>query len=136
MFSCSDEIIINNCVNPLIDDSSNVVITSVIDGDTYKFTLFKDVFSIRLLDIDCFEVKRTARLQEQTDRKGITLDSALALGYKARDLMDSIINGKSVLIYRDSTQYSFDGFGRLLRHVIYNNINLAEYLKQNGLDVH
>lgn len=122
------------CQNPLIDSNAVVTCISIIDGDTWKFQLKNDIFSVRVLGIDTYETKNNARLKEQADNNGITTDSALTLGLRAKFVADSLLTNKDVTISRDFQESNFDTYNRLLRHCRINGLNYAEFIKQQGLN--
>ncbi len=105
------------CTNPLLDSSAVVEVTYITDGDTFEFIERGEDIKVRVLGLDCFETKRGSRLTEQALERGISEDSALALGFQAKYLCDSLLMGEQIEIYRDSVEDNFDSFGRLLRHV-------------------
>ena len=130
MASCSQ-----NCTNPnpFIDYSSEVDVSRIVDGDTFDFLIKGEEFSVRVLNIDCFETKHNDRLKGQAERAGISVDSAYVLGHIAKNLADSLLTGKRVRILRDSTEEDFDAYGRLLRVVLINNMRYDSILKARGL---
>jgi endonuclease YncB( thermonuclease family) len=105
------------CVNPLVDSVARVLVTKVSDGDTFSFIERGEEIKVRVLGIDCFETRHGSRLTEQATAAGISEDSALALGFEAKALADSLLMNEQVELYRDSVEDNFDPFGRLLRHV-------------------
>jgi len=109
------------CANPLLDSSAHILVTKVSDGDTFSFIERGEEIKVRVLAIDCFETRHGSRLTEQATAAGISEDSALALGFEAKALADSILFNHEVDILRDSVEDNFDVFGRLLRHVILSN---------------
>ena len=110
------------CANPLLDSAAHVLVTKVSDGDTFSFIERGEEIRVRVLAIDCFETRHGSRLTEQAIAAGISEDSALALGFEAKALADSLLMNEHVELYRDSGEDNFDAFGRLLRHV-YVTIN-------------
>lgn len=118
-FGCSEEEPTSCpvCANPLLDSSAVVEVTYITDGDTFEFIERGEDIKVRVLGLDCFETKRGSRLTEQALERGISEDSALALGFQAKYLCDSLLMGEQIEMYRDSAEDNFDSFGRLLRHV-------------------
>ncbi len=132
--ACSEQTVnVCTCTNPLIDRQAVVICSEVSDGDTWKFLLGADEFSVRVLGIDCFETRRGARLDSQAVAAGITSDSALSLGKQAKALADSLLRGKEVIIFRDSLEDNFDVYGRLLRHCRVGQTNLADTMLRRRL---
>ena len=105
--------------DPLIDSAAKVQVGRVIDGDTFVIGIGRDSFSVRILGIDAFEIKHDARLDSQSVKAHISVDSAYALGQAGKRFADSLISKKSVLLVRDYNQPDFDTYNRLLRHVYY-----------------
>lgn len=110
------------CANPLLDSAAHVLVTKISDGDTFSFIERGEEIKVRVLGIDCFETRHGSRLTEQATAADISEDSALALGFQAKALCDSLLMNEQVELYRDSVEDNFDAFGRLLRHV-YVTIN-------------
>jgi len=105
--------------DPLIDSTAKVQVGRVIDGDTFVIGIGTDSFSVRILGIDAFEVRRDARLDSQAVHAKISEDSALALGLEGKRFADSLLSKQNVLLVRDKKQPDFDTYNRLLRHVYY-----------------
>lgn len=127
----------SNCVcnNPLLDSVSNLVVIDVIDGDTFKVKIQNDIFSIRVLNIDCYETKNNSRLKEQSEKSNISIDSCLILGIKARETATNLMLNKVVTLKRDFNNDNFDVYNRLLRDVYIDTLNYADYLIKNNLVV-
>jgi len=106
------------CSNPFVDSLATIKCIAVSDGDTWKFELKDERFSVRVLHVDCFETRRGSRLEKQATAAGITPDSALALGKLAKHLADSLMSGKQVTMMRDYDTDNMDVYGRLLRITI------------------
>ena len=109
------------CANPLLDSAAHILVTKVSDGDTFSCIERGEEIKVRVLSVDCFETRHGSRLTEQATAAGISEDSALALGFEAKALADSILFNHTVDILRDTAEDNFDAFGRLLRHVILSN---------------
>lgn len=124
----------NECINPLIDDKAIVQVYSIVDGDTFKIKVKNDIFSIRILGLDCYETKRNKRLKEQAIKNNITLDSALYLGLEAKRLCDSLLTGKTVTILRDRKENNFDVYNRLLRKCLIDNFDYTDFMNKRGLN--
>ncbi len=103
---------------PDIPDSLKYVVPKYIyNGSTFAFVYNDKIIKTKILDIECFESENGIILEEQATRAGISSDSALALGIKAKVLADSLILGKEIKIIRDSTRIDYDSWGRLYRYV-------------------
>jgi len=118
---------------PIIDYTSEVVITEVTDGDTYKFLWKGEEWRIRLLFVDTFETRFTSTLQKQAEKFNISQDSAKALGLKAKELAEEFLIDNQVVIKRDSLEPNFDSFGRLLRTLEVDGVSFADILGKRGL---
>jgi endonuclease YncB( thermonuclease family) len=109
------------CDNPLIDSTSIVTCTRVIDGDTWCFVMKNEEIKVRVLNIDCYEIKKDNRLQKQADAAGISLDSALTLGLHQKELANKLLLNNHVKIVRDYSHKNYDVYNRLLRICYVNN---------------
>lgn len=134
LLSCSNEVCkCPDVQNIFLDYKATALITDITDGDTYKTTEQNETISIRLLNIDCFETRRTERLTEQAAAAGISEDSAYNLGHQAKQFAIDMLLNKTVTIKRDSAEQNIDTYGRLLRHVIVNDSLFSEMLKARKL---
>ena len=115
--------------NPAVDDSCLVVITRVIDGDTYEFVFDSTSYKVRLVGIDCFEIHKNNRLKKQAKEAGIDIDSAFALGLRALEFVKMKIENKEVLLLKEYSQPNFDIYGRLLREIWVDGYFLSDSLK-------
>lgn len=134
--SCKTEnnIITTNCENVLIDSVSSIVVIDVIDGDTFKIKLQNDIFSVRVLNLDCFETRRGDRLNSQAENNNISVDSAYTLGIKARETATNLLLNKEIKLVRDFDNDNFDTYNRLLRNVYIDTLNYANYIKSLKLN--
>jgi endonuclease YncB( thermonuclease family) len=120
------------CKNPIVDSVAVVDCIGVADGDTWKFELKGEQFSVRVLHVDCFETRRGSRLDKQAEAAGITPDSALVLGNFAKHLADSLMAGRKVMMVRDYDEPNLDAFGRLLRITIVDGMRLDSLMLAEG----
>jgi endonuclease YncB( thermonuclease family) len=123
------------CTNPFVDSIAIVTCVSVSDGDTWKFELKDERFSVRVLYVDCFETRRGSRLDDQAEAAGISPDSALALGKLGKHLADSLMSGNKVTMMRDYEADNLDVYGRLLRITVVNGIRLDSLMVEKGYGV-
>jgi endonuclease YncB( thermonuclease family) len=112
------------------------LLTTVIDisdGDTFSIYYKNQRWKVRVLYVDCFETSRGSRLSDQARRAGISEDSALALGFKAKDFAKKILLNKKVELLRDFKEPNLDTYGRLLRITIVDGMRYDSLLRVNGL---
>jgi endonuclease YncB( thermonuclease family) len=134
LVSCTNNIeYINQCSNPFVDSVAIVVCVAIIDGDTWKFAIGEDLFGIRVLGIDCFETRKGSRLTKQANKSGISIDSALFLGKKAKEFANNLLFMKKITIIRDYNEDNMDVYGRLLRKVYINQMSYDSLLIINHL---
>ncbi len=121
---------------PDIPDSLKYVIPKYIyNGSTFAFVYNDKIIKTKILDIECFESQKGMILEEQATRSGISSDSALALGIKAKTLADSLILGKEIKIIRDSTRIDYDSWGRLYRYVEVDGMRYDSIMIERNLIV-
>ena len=85
------------------------------DGDTWYYYYNNKKYSVRVLNIDCFETSINDRLAGQASSANISNDSALVLGLKAKALADSLLKRKQIFIKRSYNTQNLDVYNRLLR---------------------
>ncbi len=116
--------------------SEPVLQTTVIDvsdGDTFAIYYKNQKWKVRVLYVDCFEVSKGSRLIDQAKRAGISEDSALALGFKAKEFAKNTLLYKKVELRRDYHEPNLDIYGRLLRVTIVDGMRYDSLIKVNGL---
>ncbi len=113
--------------------TTNVV--EITDGDTFAIYYKYKKWKVRILYVDCFETRRGDRLSEQAKKAGISTDSALALGKKAKDFATETLLNKKVDLLRDFNEPNLDIYGRLLRITVINGMRFDSLLKVKGLAV-
>lgn len=116
--------------------SEPVMQTTVIDvsdGDTFAIYYKNQKWKVRVLYVDCFEISRGSRLTDQSKRAGISEDSALALGLKAKEFAKQTLLYKKVELRRDYHEPNLDIYGRLLRVTIVDGMRYDSLIKVNGL---
>lgn len=114
---------------PHTSDSCEVIITRIIDGDTYVFRQNDEEYTIRLLGLDCFETRHGKRLEKQAEKAGISIDSAMTLGKRAKERAINYLLNQKVKIIRDKHERNFDSYNRLLRHVIVRDSSFINILE-------
>ena len=114
-------------------DTSEVIITRVVDGDTFFCEKNGDVIKVRVLGFDAFESRLGSRLRAQAERAGIDTLRAISLGNKAKDYAKEFLQGKIVVLHRGNKRApNHDKYGRLLRYVIVDEQNLHELMISRG----
>jgi endonuclease YncB( thermonuclease family) len=108
-------------VNRTEIDSNNIVtykVVSVADGDTFDYLNSLGIRNtVPILDIDTYETFRGDRINRQAQKGGISVDSALILGLKAKDFAFSTLLNKNVELYRFGFDNKIDIYGRELYRV-------------------
>ncbi len=134
-FSCSENY--NQNVDPNIPTESHLISTviDISDGDTFSIYYKNQKWKVRVLNVDCFEVSKGTRLTEQANKAGISVDSALKLGLKAKDFAKVTLLNKKVDLLRDYREPNTDIYGRLLRITIIDGLRYDSLIKSLGLAV-
>lgn len=116
--SCNDDDTTTNHPDSKFNESPvTATVTWVYDGDTFLCKIYLQEEKIRVLDIDAFETQEGTRLNEQARKAGISADSALKLGYAAKDFAIDLLSGKEIILTRDKYGTNKDIYGRYLRYV-------------------
>jgi endonuclease YncB( thermonuclease family) len=103
-------------------DTINVLVTRVVDGDTFICVTCLDCadsISIRVLDLDTFEKSRIPRLYKQAYDWGISPEEALYAGQITTIEARKILEGKQVKLHRGNKRdLNLDKYHRPLRYVV------------------
>jgi len=102
-----------NITNPV---GSEAVISSVVDGDTVKLS---DGNKVRILGIDTPETV--------DPRKTVQ-----CFGKEASEKMRSLVDGETVTLVVDSSQGDKDRYGRLLRYIYLDNVDVGAKMIEEG----
>lgn len=95
---------------------SEVVVSETIDGDTVKLS---DGNKVRILGIDTPETV--------DPRKAVQ-----CFGKEASAKMKELVSGKKVILLVDSSQGDKDKYGRLLRYIYLDNVDIGAAMIQEG----
>ncbi|KTR88026.1 hypothetical protein NS220_16630, partial [Microbacterium testaceum] len=98
--------------HPSEQPSEHAVVDAVVDGDTFKIATTNGLVRVRIIGIDTPEIGRDGAASE-------------CYAEQARDELDQLIYGHTVELFTDPTQAETDKYGRLLRHVYVDGVNVA-----------
>lgn len=87
-------------------------VTAVVDGDTMKVATSQGDARVRIIGIDTPEIGRDGKTSE-------------CYAEQARDVLDQLVYERTVTLSADPTQADTDKYGRLLRHVYVDGVNIA-----------
>ncbi len=90
------------------------LVARVVDGDTYELAGGEKV---RLVGIDTPELHESSKLRSDAERSGVTKNVIKILGKKAKQYARRLVEGRRVMLRRDSQTGDRDRYGRLLRYV-------------------
>ena len=97
-----------------IQTNEYLIVTKVIDGDTFKMSNGEKV---RLLGIDTPEKFDSDKLDRQTDRSGRDKETIKKLGEASSEYVRKLAEGKKVILVRDPGYDDKDKYGRSLRYI-------------------
>ncbi|WP_449279227.1 thermonuclease family protein [Leucobacter sp. GX0328] len=106
-------------VTQLADQTGAVVVSRVIDGDTFVATAAGAEVRVRIIGINTPELGRNGSVDE-------------CYAVEARTLLEEMIGGQAVTLSNDPTQSGSDRYGRLLRHVAVDGHDVAVVLLSQG----
>ena len=138
-------LVVGGCMNRLANEESlNQEITGesvntiqntikrVIDGDTYE--LYNED-TIRVLGIDypdiSGEVYGKSRIQKWLDM-GLTEEKIKRCYSEGQEKLEKMLLNKQVSLVKDENEQDKDKYGRLLRYVELNGLDIEKYLIENG----
>lgn len=109
-------------------------VVKVIDGDTYWVSTAQGNIKVRLQNADAYETSRREGLYRQAYLAGISIDSALALGFKGRKFANDVLLGETVELVEEPRDRGKDSHGtRDLYLVKINGQDFGVMLEQVGL---
>lgn len=107
-----------------------VEVLSIYDGDTIRVKLDSgNKFSIRLLNIDCYETSKIYRAYKQAYDNNLSIEDVIKKGKIAREYLKRL-HKDSKKAYFDFT--GVDKYGRVLGIVYFDSLNVNEELKNKG----
>lgn len=102
-----------------VEDDGTYRVVEVIDGDTIKVQYGNEVKKVRLIGIDAPETVDPNKGKE-------------CYGEEASNYLKDKLTDKDVLLATDSSQDNIDAYGRLLRYVILDGMDINADLISNG----
>jgi micrococcal nuclease len=95
-------------------DKEYVIVSKVVDGDTFKLSNGEKV---RLLGIDTPEYYESDKLDRDAETSGLDKKTIRKLGKLASDYVRNFVEGKKVYLVKEPYYDDRDKYGRLLRWV-------------------
>jgi len=108
---------------------TTAVVTDIQDGDTFSIIYHEEDTKVRLLDVDCFEVKKRKRARIQHELYHLSFDEILQKGKQSKHKLEELL-GEHPTVHLKWNQR--DGFGRLLAEVYLGDINVNQYMLEYG----
>lgn len=134
-YSCQKESFITPTEDVPAEAYLSTTVIDVSDGDTFAIYYKNQKWKVRVLYVDCFETQMGDRLNTQARKAGITVDSALKLGLKAKDFAKKTLLNQKVELIRDFNEPNLDVYGRLLRITVVGKQRYDSLLRVNNLVV-
>ncbi len=91
-----------------------LIVTKVIDGDTFKMS---DGEKVRLMGIDTPEKFESDKLDRQSGQSGRDKETIKKLGEASSEYVRKLVEGKKVTLVKDPGYDDRDKYGRLLRYI-------------------
>ena len=110
------------------------VITRIIDGDTYVAEFNAKEYVVRIIGVDCFETRYSAKLRQQACKHNLPLSVAYLKGVAAKHFAESVLLTETVTLTRPNDSPDNDSYFRHLRTVtvLWGNVttDFAQLLTQ------
>lgn len=104
---------------------------NITDGDTIKAKIDKNEFSVRLVDIDCYETSKIHRAYRQAYDNCIKIDEVVKRGNESKQyLRDLYLKNSGKEVYLEFK--GVDMYGRALGVLYFDNMNVNEQMKRCG----
>ena len=94
-------------------------VSSVVDGDTLKVLVGSKLETVRMIGVDTPETKDPRRPVQ-------------CFGREAAQRLGGLVAGKVVTLEADATQADRDKYGRLLRYVLLEGVNINQLMISEG----
>ena len=110
------------------------VITKVIDGDTVKAVVGRELISIRLAGIDCPETRKNEKSDNQIVTFNVqTADDIKILGKKAKKKLKKLLDFKEgEITFQETPEFVCKGETRKVGYLYAGDINVNEYMLENN----
>lgn len=110
------------------------VITKVIDGDTVKAVVGRELISIRLAGIDCPETRKNEKSDNQiVTFKVQTADDIKILGKKAKKKLKKLLDFKEgEITFQETPEFVCKGEARKVGYLYAGDINVNEYMLKDN----
>jgi len=132
---CINRLVNEESLNQISGDSVNTMqntIKRVVDGDTYELY---NGDTIRVLGIDYPDISGEnygkPRIQKWLDM-GLTEEKIKKCYSEGQEKLKKMLLDKQVDIIKDENEQDKDKYGRLLRYVELNSLDIEKYLIENG----
>ncbi len=113
------------------DTKLPIKIVNITDGDTIKAKIDKNEFSVRLVDIDCYETSKIHRAYRQAYDNCIKIDEVVKRGNESKQyLRDLYLKNSGKEVYLEFK--GVDMYGRALGVLYFDNMNVNEQMKRCG----
>lgn len=111
------------------------VITKVIDGDTVKAVVGRELISIRLAGIDCPETRKNEKSDNQIVTFNVqTADDIKILGKKAKKKLKKLLDFKEgEITFQETPEFVCKGEARKVGYLYAGDINVNEYMLKDNI---
>ena len=106
-----------------------VRIIKILDGDTVRAKINDNIFSIRLIEIDCYETTPNNRAYRQAYNNNLTIDEVIKNGKFSKKYL--------INLYKNSNVQTFEFMGldyykRPLGVLYFDNVNINQKMLNHG----
>lgn len=106
-----------------------VRIVKILDGDTIRAKINDNIFSIRLIGIDCYETTPNNRAYKQAYNNNLTIDEVIKNGKFSKKFL--------INLYKKSNVQTFEFMGldyykRPLGVLYFDNVNINQKMLNHG----
>lgn len=115
-------------------EKTPAVITKVIDGDTVKAVVGRELISIRLAGIDCPETRKNEKSDNQIVTFNVqTADDIKILGKKAKKKLKKLLDFKEgEITFQETPEFVCKGEARKVGYLYAGDINVNEYMLKDN----
>ncbi|MCS7121234.1 MAG: thermonuclease family protein [Archaeoglobaceae archaeon] len=107
------------------------LVVEVIDGDTMKVYIDEKVEFVRILGIDCPEIKLEKNRPEKFEN--ISAENLTYWAFVAKNFTKNLVEGKRIKFSYDHFSDKRDQYNRILAYVYVDGVDVGSEIIKNGL---
>ena len=122
-------IVVVLCLASYAASKTPVKIVKILDGDTVRAKINDNIFSIRLIGIDCYETTPNNRAYKQAYNNNLTIDEVIKNGKFSKKFLINLYKKYNV---QNFEFMGLDYYKRPLGVLYFDNVNINQKMLNHG----